>query len=79
MDWRYGAAHFEEYLLDYDPCSNWGNWVARQDVRAVAQPWNQRVAGDGSDAHEVAAAGLTGQRVNKFNTKKQLSDYDSRG
>jgi len=50
VDWRYGAAHFEEHLLDYDPCSNWGNWVA--------------------------AAGLTGQRVNKFNTKKQLSDYD---
>jgi len=50
VDWRYGAAHFEEHLLDYDPCSNWGNWVA--------------------------AAGLTGQRVNKFNTKKQLKDYD---
>jgi deoxyribodipyrimidine photo-lyase len=50
VDWRYGAAHFEEHLLDHDPCSNWGNWVA--------------------------AAGLTGQRINKFNTKKQLSDYD---
>jgi deoxyribodipyrimidine photo-lyase len=50
VDWRYGAAHFEELLLDHDPCSNWGNWVA--------------------------AAGLTGQRVNKFNTRKQLSDYD---
>merc|ERR1719223_1472401 len=53
VDWRYGAAHFEEHLLDYDPASNWGNWVA--------------------------AAGLTGQRVNRFNTKKQLSDYDPRG
>merc|ERR1719321_1447455 len=50
VDWRYGAAHFEEHLLDYDPCSNWGNWVA--------------------------AAGLTGQRVNRFNTRKQLNDYD---
>jgi len=50
VDWRYGAAHFEEMLLDYDPCSNWGNWVA--------------------------AAGLTGQRVNKFNTRKQMNDYD---
>lgn len=50
VDWRFGAAHFEELLLDHDPCSNWGNWVA--------------------------AAGLTGQRVNRFNTKKQLSDYD---
>jgi len=52
VDWRYGAAHFEEHLLDYDPCSNWGNWLA--------------------------AAGLTGQRINKFNTKKQLNDYDPR-
>merc|ERR550539_1889483 len=52
VNWRFGAAHFEEHLLDHDPCSNWGNWVA--------------------------AAGLTGQRVNKFNTKKQLSDYDPR-
>lgn len=26
LDWRLGAAWFEETLLDYDPCSNWGNW-----------------------------------------------------
>lgn len=26
LDWRMGASHFEAYLLDYDPCSNWGNW-----------------------------------------------------
>lgn len=26
-DWRYGAAHFEEMLIDYDVCSNWGNWA----------------------------------------------------
>ena len=28
MDWRYGAAHFEEHLLDYDVHSNWGNWCS---------------------------------------------------
>ena len=27
MDWRYGAAYFEEKLIDYDVCSNWGNWA----------------------------------------------------
>ncbi|BAN45812.1 DASH family cryptochrome [Metapseudomonas resinovorans] len=27
QDWRYGAAWFEEHLLDYDPASNWGNWA----------------------------------------------------
>ena len=28
LDWRSGAAYFEEVLLDYDVCSNWGNWIA---------------------------------------------------
>ena len=27
LDWRYGAAYFEQQLIDYDPCSNWGNWA----------------------------------------------------
>jgi deoxyribodipyrimidine photo-lyase len=27
LDWRYGAAYFEHQLIDYDPCSNWGNWA----------------------------------------------------
>ena len=27
MDWRLGAAYFEESLIDYDVCSNWGNWA----------------------------------------------------
>jgi deoxyribodipyrimidine photo-lyase len=26
IDWRYGAAYFEQQLLDYDVGSNWGNW-----------------------------------------------------
>ncbi len=26
LDWRYGAAWFEEQLIDYDPANNWGNW-----------------------------------------------------
>lgn len=26
VDWRWGAQHFEKYLLDYDVESNWGNW-----------------------------------------------------
>lgn len=26
IDWRYGAAYFEEQLVDYDVGSNWGNW-----------------------------------------------------
>ena len=38
LDWRLGARHFERYLLDYDPCSNYGNW--------------QYAAGVGSDPRE---------------------------
>lgn len=26
LDWRYGAAYFEQQLVDYDVASNWGNW-----------------------------------------------------
>ena len=26
IDWRIGAEYFESQLVDYDPCSNWGNW-----------------------------------------------------
>ena len=40
-----GADWFESALVDYDVCSNWGNWVA--------------------------AAGLTGGRINHFNITKQ--------
>jgi deoxyribodipyrimidine photo-lyase len=27
LDWRYGAAYFEQELIDYDVASNWGNWA----------------------------------------------------
>ncbi|MEM0910263.1 MAG: DASH family cryptochrome [Pseudomonadota bacterium] len=26
LDWRYGAAYFEQQLIDFDVASNWGNW-----------------------------------------------------
>lgn len=27
IDWRLGAVYFEKMLIDYDPCSNYGNWI----------------------------------------------------
>jgi deoxyribodipyrimidine photo-lyase len=36
LDWRYGAAYFEQQLVDFDVASNWGNW--------------QYLAGVGSDS-----------------------------
>lgn len=38
IDWRWGALWFEHALVDYDVCSNWGNWAY--------------VAGVGSDPRE---------------------------
>jgi deoxyribodipyrimidine photo-lyase len=26
LDWRHGAAYFEQVLIDYDVAINWGNW-----------------------------------------------------
>ncbi|MEI6411406.1 MAG: DASH family cryptochrome [Bacteroidota bacterium] len=38
VNWQMGAEYFESLLIDYDPCSNWGNW--------------NYVAGIGSDPRE---------------------------
>ena len=27
IDWRIGASYFEEQLIDYEVCNNWGNWA----------------------------------------------------
>jgi deoxyribodipyrimidine photo-lyase len=32
FDWRWGAAWFESKLIDYDVCSNWGNWAYNATV-----------------------------------------------
>lgn len=32
VDWRMGAEYFESLLLDYDPCSNYGNWAYNTTV-----------------------------------------------
>lgn len=40
LDWRYGAAYFEQQLLDYDVAANWGNWQYLAGVGA--DPRGQR-------------------------------------
>lgn len=32
LDWRYGAAFFESFLVDYNPASNYGNWAYQAHV-----------------------------------------------
>jgi deoxyribodipyrimidine photo-lyase len=34
QDWRYGAHHFEEKLVDHDVCSNYGGWNACAGIGA---------------------------------------------
>lgn len=40
LDWRYGAAYFEQQLVDYDVAINWGNWQYLAGVGA--DPRGQR-------------------------------------
>ena len=47
LDWRYGAAYFEQQLIDHDVASNWGNW--------------QYLAGVGADLHSHRKFNLTKQ------------------
>lgn len=65
IDWRYGAAWFEQCLIDYDPASNWGNW--------------QYLAGVGTDPRGRRAFNIAKQQqiydpdsafINKYVRKK---------
>lgn len=39
IDWRWGARHFESYLLDYDPASNTGGWQWAASTGTDAVPY----------------------------------------
>lgn len=56
LDWRYGAAYFEQQLIDYDACSNWGNWAY--------------VAGVGNDPRENRYFNIDKQ-ANDYDSKKE--------
>lgn len=38
-DWRIGAFHFEEVLLDYDVAMNYGNWVVVAEAGITERLW----------------------------------------
>lgn len=38
VHWTWGATYFESKLIDYDPCSNWGNWAYLAGVGADPRP-----------------------------------------
>ncbi|MDO3382450.1 DASH family cryptochrome [Gilvimarinus algae] len=72
LDWRYGAAYFEQRLIDYDVASNWGNW--------------QYIAGVGADPRGGRHFNLEkqaeqydpgGDYVNRWSGRAQCQPLDS--
>lgn len=41
VDWRWGASWFEYKLMDYDVCSNWGNWMYIAGVGNDPRPFRK--------------------------------------
>ena len=60
LDWRFGAAYFEEQLVDYDVCSNWCNWAY--------------IAGVGNDpkGHRTFNLEKQAKEYDKFNNYRTL-------
>lgn len=59
LDWRLGAAYFEQNLIDYDVCSNWGNWAY--------------IAGVGNDPRENRYFN-TVKQAETYDNKKKFRD-----
>nr|MBP9082973.1 DASH family cryptochrome [Bacteroidia bacterium] len=60
VNWTWGAWYFEEYLIDYSPASNWGNW--------------SYLAGVGNDPKEIRIFNPEIQAL-KFDPHNNYSDY----
>ena len=41
INWRWGAAWMESQLIDYDPASNWGNWMYIAGVGNDPRPFRK--------------------------------------
>ncbi|WP_024461750.1 DASH family cryptochrome [Marinimicrobium sp. LS-A18] len=72
VDWRYGAAWFEQQLIDYEVGSNWGNW--------------QYIAGVGADPRggrhfnlekQAAQFDPDGDYVRRWGDDRELTPLDS--
>jgi deoxyribodipyrimidine photo-lyase len=61
VDWRFGAAWFEEQLIDYDPASNWGNW--------------QYLAGVGTDPRGKRVFNITKQQKSYDSENSFIQKY----
>lgn len=60
IDWTWGAMYFESVLIDYDVCSNWGNW--------------NYVAGVGNDPRENRYFNIISQ-AKRYDSKGEYTKY----
>lgn len=73
MDWRYGAAFFEQHLLDYDVASNWGNWQYLAGVGV--DPRGKRHFDLDKQARKIDP---NGEYIKKWQGDKKVKSLDSR-
>ncbi|MCO7187893.1 DASH family cryptochrome [Pseudoalteromonas sp. XMcav2-N-2] len=72
LDWRYGAAYFQQQLLDHDVASNWGNW---QYIAGVGvDPRGGRHFNIEKQAHQYDEHGLF---VQKWRGEQGVTALDS--
>ncbi len=60
LNWQLGAEYFESLLIDYDPCSNYGNW--------------NYLAGVGNDPHENRVFNMSFQ-FKKYDPEGEFVKY----
>jgi len=60
VDWTWGAAWYENRLIDYDPCSNWLNWAY--------------IAGVGNDPRQGRQFNIESQQQ-RYDPKGEYVDY----
>jgi deoxyribodipyrimidine photo-lyase len=60
LDWRLGAAWFEEQLIDYDVASNWGNWSYLAGVGS--DPRGKRIFNPQMQANQYDPEGIFQKR-----------------
>ncbi len=56
LNWKKGAAYFEEKLIDYSPASNWGNWAYIAGMATDAR--DSRYFNIGKQSRELETKGV---------------------
>lgn len=71
IDWKKGAAYFEEKLIDYSPASNWGNWAFIAGVN------DAQVSKYNIPAKPVAELDTKGEYIQKWLPDSKEINYQS--